>query len=964
VKGDSRLFPPFRLDASNAQLWRGAEQVHLRPKTFDVLRKLVENPGQLLTKAALLDAVWPRVSVSDSMPTISVRELRTALGDNAQTPRFIETVHGRGYRFIAEVTLEPAHGSISAPSAQTLSSARRQPSFVGRKREWAELSDALADAASGHGRLCLISGEPGIGKTRICAELAIEARAKGLAGVVGHCTEQEAVPYLPFVEILETWVDRAPDRDALRKLLGEEGPELGRMLPRLKRALPDLPPPLELSPLQARRILFNCFRDLAARIAREQPTLLVLEDLHWAEESTLSLLAHLTPHLSDLPLLVLCTYRDMESEVTHALAKTLEESVRGRRDSTIRLTALRREEVAQLLNALSGKEAPVSVVNEIYRETAGNPFFVEELFRYLSEENRLYDAHQDFRTDLEIDELNVPRSVRLVIGRRLQRLNPVTQKILQAAATIGKSFPLDLLEAVTALAPGLLLDCLDHAEHAALVASSASEARFEFCHEMSRQVVISGLSGARRRRLHLEVANAIERLYPEAGKEHYYELAQHFSHTNDSAKAAHYLGLAAVQASQRSAFAQAAELARRGISILAGVGESAERDRKELGLQNLLGQMLATSFSPGSVEVERVLTRTIELSRQLGDETQLFLAVISLPLHFQVRAEGHRAREAGEQALELAVRLGRPWMLGIADALQAASLLWFGQPDAARAHCEQSLAALGPGDRAASQFPHFTTIFPSLSRSLWLLGFPDRARRVADEAISKARALKNTLAVMVSLTAWDLNRFLRDLDRTREHAEAAIALGSEYRIRPLELVAIGQRAWGLVQENPANAEMADVRSLMEGRWVENREKLGIGSCPSVFAMQVEAHLKMKQPLRGLKVLEQAFSRVEPTGERMYEAELFRLKGELLLAQDASNAAQAEESFRTAVEIARKQLAKSWELRATTSLARLLDAQCNRKEARAVLADIHSWFTEGFDTADLRDAKALLDELSG
>jgi len=255
-----------------------------------------------------------------------------------------------------------------------------------------------------------------------------------------------------------------------------------------------------------------------------------------------------------------------------------------------------------------------------------------------------------------------------------------------------------------------------------------------------------------------------------------------------------------------------------------------------------------------------------------------------------VRAEGQRAREVSEQVLAMAERLHQPWMLGIAYALQAESLLWFGQPEAALAHCEKSLAALGSGDQAQSQFPHFTTIFPTLTRSLWLLGFPERARRAADETISKARALKNTLAVMVSLTLWDLNRFLRDLVRTRNHAEAAIALGSEYGIRPLELLAIGQRAWGLVQENPRNADLAEVRDLLEGRWVEGCEKLGIGSPPSVFAMLVEARLKMKQPVAGLQALEQAFSRVEPTGERMYEPELYRLKGELLvLGGSASNA---------------------------------------------------------------------------
>jgi predicted ATPase len=210
--------------------------------------------------------------------------------------------------------------------------------------------------------------------------------------------------------------------------------------------------------------------------------------------------------------------------------------------------------------------------------------------------------------------------------------------------------------------------------------------------------------------------------------------------------------------------------------------------------------------------------------------------------------------------------------------------------------------------------------------------------------------------MMLSLTeGW--NRFLRDVVSTREQAETAIAIGSEHGIRPLELGAIAQRGWSLVYERRANEGLDDIRRSLEGR-----QRFGLGSRPIGSAMLVEAHLKMNQAVAGLEVLEQAFSRVEPTGERLYEPEMHRLKGELLLMQDASNAALAEQSFRTAIDISRQQKAKSWELRATTSLARLLDEQGHRVEARAMLAEIYNWFTEGFDTADLKDAKALLEEL--
>ena len=565
-----------------------------------------------------------------------------------------------------------------------------------------------------------------------------------------------------------------------------------------------------------------------------------------------------------------------------------------------------------------------------------------------------------------LDALKIPATVQAILASRIDRLPNPEKELLQTLSVIGKEFPLNLVTLVTSMPEPEQTRMLAALQQAEFIYEqpAITDIEYTFKHALTQEVAYNSVLIEKRKPTHERIGAAIETLTTSRIEDRIAALAHHYSRSNNPMKAALYLHWAAMQAEQRSAYPEAMELARRGISILASAAEGPERDRQELGLQTILGGMLSTAFSPGSVEVERVQTRQIELCRQIGDENTLFIALIGSPVQLMVKAEGRRAREVSEQVLAMAERLHQPWMLGMAHAMQAASLLWFGHPEAALAHCEKSLEALGPGDDAQSQFPHFTTIFPTLMHSLWLQGFPDRARKAADETISKARALKNTLAVMLSLTSWDLNRFLRDLVRTRNHAEAAIALGSEYGIRPLELLAIGQRAWGLVQENPGNADLAEVRDLLEGRWVEGCEKLGIGSPPSVFAMMVEARLKLKQPVAGLQVLEQALSRVEPTGERMYESELYRLKGELLALGGGKSSAKVEESFRSAIDIAREQKARSWELRATTSLARLLSKQGKRDEARAMLAEIYNWFTEGFDTADLKDAKALLDQLSG
>jgi predicted ATPase len=464
-------------------------------------------------------------------------------------------------------------------------------SFVGREHERAELSAALADAIGGRVRLALVSGEPGIGKSRLCAELAAEAHAKAVAVLVGHCSEQEALPYLPFVEILQGCVDRAAGAQEIHRAIGEDGPELARLLPRLRRMLPDLPPPLDLSPVQARRQLFDSVCNFIAGQGREHPVLLILEDLHWADDSTLALFSLLAERHAELPLLLIGTRRVSEADVGPPLACTLEDLVRGRLAAQIRLEGLAQDDIALMLKDLGAQEPPSAIVDEFRRETDGNPFFVEELFRHLTEENRLYDSSGRCRAGFKIEELEVPQNVRLVVGRRLKRLAVATTTLLTTAAVIGRSFTFELLEASTRMEPETLLDSVDEAVRVGVVRSSKNyaEERLEFSHELIRQVVLAQLSAGRRRRLHLEVGEAIERLYSDVIEDRYAELAHHYEQTVDNAKAVNYLYLAGRQALERSAEPEAIAFLSAGLERLKTLAESPERDRIELKIQLTIG---------------------------------------------------------------------------------------------------------------------------------------------------------------------------------------------------------------------------------------------------------------------------------------------------------------------------------------------------------------------------------------
>ena len=317
--------------------------------------------------------------------------------------------------------------------------------FVGRETERGTIRAAIDRALSGHGSVVMLAGGPGVGKTRLAMEMAEYASRVGFRCLVGHCYERdEPFPFLPFVEIIESSLAQAASLDDFRRQMGDNAAELAQIAPSLRRVFPDIPQPLELPPAQKRRYLFQSVSEALARAARTRPQLYILDDLHWADESTLALLIHLANRVAQLPVVIIGTYRDGYSENNPALVRTLEELIRmGIRP--LKLGGLSKDAIAQMLHGLSQRQAPESLVSLIFEESQGNPFFVEEVYRHLVEEGKVFDAAGQFRTDIEIDEIDVPENVRLIIGRRLERLDENEKRVLAAAAVIGRSFSFQLL---------------------------------------------------------------------------------------------------------------------------------------------------------------------------------------------------------------------------------------------------------------------------------------------------------------------------------------------------------------------------------------------------------------------------------------------------------------------------------------------------------------------------------------
>ena len=403
----------------------------------------------------------------------------------------------------------------------------RQP-FVGRDAEQQKLVAHLDGLSREGGALILIGGEPGVGKTRLAEEILADARERSMLALTGHCYEEGAQPFIPFVEILEQMM-RDVSETSLRKAMGDASAHIAQLVPELRRKVEDIPEPLELPPEQQRRALFNAVLDFLQRLSAERPVVLLLDDLHWADDATLGLLQHLAPHLSRAPMLVVGTYRDVELDVGKPFEKAMATLTRQKLAERLPLKRLPEKAVAALLAALGGSEPPEPLVRVIFHETEGNPFFVVEVFQHLSEEGKLFDESGAWKTDVSVDELDVPEGVRLVIGRRLERLSETTPKLLTAAAIVGRRFELELVEALSDLDGEAFLDAVEEAETAKLVASEAGgrETRYTFTHELIRHTLMATLSLPRRQRLHLRVAEAIEQTYPKELRARASDLAHH-----------------------------------------------------------------------------------------------------------------------------------------------------------------------------------------------------------------------------------------------------------------------------------------------------------------------------------------------------------------------------------------------------------------------------------------------------
>src|SRR4051812_36993067 len=487
--------------------------------------------------------------------------------------------------------------------------------LVERDAERANLRRAVDEALGGHGRLVLVAGEAGVGKSRLVGEVAAEAEGRGLRVLTGHCIDSgSAAPSLPFVEMIEEAVSNPRSPATLREALRGVAPEIARIAPALRRLVPGIGPAVELPPELAQRYVWNSMAEFLSRAAQRLPLLLVLEDLHWADESTVLLMEYLAPLLPELPVLIVGTYRDGEVDIAHPLSRVIGQLERRRLVDRIRLDRLSLGGVRTLVEALARQPAPEQLIRVIESETEGNPFFVEEVYLHLAESGVLFDEQGRVRSDLQVAEDNVPESVRLVLGQRLQRLSPTARDALTVAAVVGRVFAPDLVGSVGRADPDQLADAIDEAERARLVVPTRQDGALAFSHELIRQTLLADVSTLKRERLHLRAADAIERTFADDLEAHAGDLTHHLSLAGryaDPARLVRYLSIAGQRASDAAAFGDAVTQFEHAVALV----PAADRETRAELLERLAMALRSVGRWDDGL---RTMDEALDLYQELG----------------------------------------------------------------------------------------------------------------------------------------------------------------------------------------------------------------------------------------------------------------------------------------------------------------------------------------------------------
>ena len=1030
---DQVWFDEFCLDVPEQLLWHADERLSLSPKAFAVLQYLVEHPGQLVTKAALLDVIWPDTVVGDGVLAVGIAELRKVLGDDPQTPRFIETVHRRGYRFIAATSTAPpppvgleARGLGFVPSPPlVLSVSSLQPSvstLVGRDAELDQLHTIFGKTLNGERQMVFITGEAGSGKTAL-----VDAFRQRLeAGTRGHPKSSVQSPAAknttPQPLILSPWFVHGqcveyysageayfPVLEALTRLCRDPGG--GEFLDTLRQHAPTwlLQLPALLSATEREQLRQQGYTTTRDRMVRElveamtafastRTFVLVFEDLHWSDYATLDLLSALARRVEPARLLMIGTYRPADVLRAQHPLRTLQHELHMRQQChVLPLAGLTAADVTTHLTVRFPQHRfPAAFVPLLHHRTNGNPLFLVNILDELQAQAAIVEQEGQWTLTVDVETIaaQTPASTRVLIEQHVDRLSPVEQRMLETASVIGVEF---MVAAVAAVLDAPLPEVEAQCEHLARLGQflrtaevrelpgGTLTARYAFVHAVHQGTIYDRIGPARRIRLHYATARWLEAVAGNYAGESAAELAMHYEQGRDYERAIHYLEHAARKAMRRGAAHEAIRHLRTALRLLPSVPNVANQSDRELTLATLLAPALMAAKGYGTTEVEQIYQRVLTLAQQVGDFPRVFPVLIGVGAFHTVRGSYRSAQAIAGQLLQIAEHAQDPGLLIHAHALMGIVAFYRGEFVAARTQLEQSIALYDPQQHQSHAIQYgqdpWVAANAYLAWTLWTLGYPDQAQDCSRAAIAYARQLQHPMSLAFALgLAAILQNTCRDAQAGAERAEELLTLAREHGLPYWVEQGNVARGRALVQSGRAQEGLTQMLQAMQTR----RESDGLGERPT-FALIAEAYLATGDTAAGLQALAKAQVLGQRDEHRYMEAEVHRLQGALLVAHSSTEhqprkpaqksaqvpshsllsdpSSEAAACFTKAIEVARQQQAKSLELRAATSLARLWQREGNLREARGLLSDVYKWFTEGFATQDVQEAKAVLDDLA-
>jgi class 3 adenylate cyclase/predicted ATPase len=845
--------------------------------------------------------------------------------------------------------------------------ARGLSRFVGRDTEIDALNRALERAGDGQGQIAAVVGEPGVGKSRLFYEFTHSHRTgEWLILESGSVSYGKATAYLPVIDLLKNYFEIA-DNDEVRRIREKVTGKLltldESLKPILTAFLALLDVPVDdaawdaLDPPQRRRRTLDAVKILFLRESQVQPVVLMFEDLHWIDGETQAFLDSLVEGLPTVRMLLLVNYRP---EYGHGWGSRTYYTQR-------RIDPLGPESASELLMALLGNDASVAQLTQILIErTGGNPFFLEESVRTLVETGSIEGAPGAYRLTGDAERIEVPGTVQGILAARIDRLDAEDKRLLQIASVIGKDVPFALLKAIADTDEDDLRRGLTNLGAAEFLYETRlfPDLEYTFKHALTYEVAYGTLLHEQRRELHWRIAEAIESVYAVRLSEQLERLAHHYTEAGLAAQAVDYWQQAGRRAIERSADEEAASLLDRGLKVLEALPESPNRIHKEIALRVPLGVALLSTAGTTSPEVEQNYARARALCEEVGDTEQLFPVIWGLWFGAQQRSELRHACELADDLLALDQLANDSELQLQAHHCQWASRFLCGELPAALEHIEHGMALYRVDEHHASTFTYGGHDPGVCSRTigarvLWLMGYTEQARKQQDAALVLARKLEHSATLAEALdNAIVLSTLRRDSRAARQEAAALLEFAAANKLPEFANAVNMMLGWALVDQGevvPEQAAMRESSALLLEHGI-----VWTGNIISLVAATWGCHGMTNE---GLELVNEALALAQRDNISWSEAELHRVKGELLLARAPSSADQAEACFNQALDVARKQSARSLELRAATSLARLRQEQGKPEEARTLLAPVYDWFTEGFETADLRDAKMLLDELS-